>query len=424
MAKKMKGFAMLEIGKTGWIEKDYPTCGPLDAICRPLALAPCTSDVHTVWEGALGNRHDMILGHEGVGEIVEVGALVKDFKPGDKVLVPAITPDWNSLEAQAGFSMHSTGMNSGWKFSNFKDGVFGEYFHVNDADGNLALLPEGISPMEGAMLSDMVPTGFHGAELADVQYGDSVLVIGIGPVGLMSVAGAALREARSAARQTEGTGWSAFATIYGSTASLTTETDVTTRGLSLVTGLARHAETAWLDVLVGAFFEAGYGSLNTTREVTGTTIQGSGDTRYTGGGLLARIDLTQGLLRGFYVEGSGRAGEVPLGLLDGADGVVGDEKPAVGADRKRTTRHRLWTVVASQAFQHGGARVFLRLVHGDLPSVHPEYSTIGYGRAALKAGRARRMLSMGTAQQRRMWPTMPKPRPGTAMAPWRRRRWQ
>lgn len=195
MAKKMKGFAMLEIGKTGWIEKDYPTCGPLDAICRPLALAPCTSDVHTVWEGALGNRHDMILGHEGVGEIVEVGALVKDFKPGDKVLVPAITPDWNSLEAQAGFSMHSTGMNSGWKFSNFKDGVFGEYFHVNDADGNLALLPEGISPMEGAMLSDMVPTGFHGAELADVQYGDSVLVIGIGPVGLMSVAGAALRGA-------------------------------------------------------------------------------------------------------------------------------------------------------------------------------------------------------------------------------------
>lgn len=195
MSEQMKGFAMLKIGETGWIQKDRPACGPLDAICRPLALAPCTSDVHTVWEGAIGDRHNMILGHEGVGEVVEVGSLVKDFKPGDKVLVPAITPDWSSLEAQAGFQMHSNGMCSGWKFSNFKDGVFGEFFHVNDADGNLAHLPESISPAEGCMLSDMVPTGFHGAELADVQFGDSVLVIGIGPVGLMSVAGSALRGA-------------------------------------------------------------------------------------------------------------------------------------------------------------------------------------------------------------------------------------
>ena len=81
---------------------------------------------------------------------------------------------------------------AGWKFSNFKDGVFAEYFHVNDADGNLALIPEGIDPVEATMLSDMVPTGFHGVELAGVQFGDTVLVIGIGPVGLMSVAGAAL----------------------------------------------------------------------------------------------------------------------------------------------------------------------------------------------------------------------------------------
>ena len=134
----MKGFAMLEIGKTGWIEKERPTCGPLDAIIKPLALSPCTSDIHTVWEGALGDRHNMILGHEGCGVVEEVGELVKDFKIGDRVMVAAITPDWSSLEAQGGYPMHSGGMLSGWKFSNFKDGVFGEYFHVNDADGNLA----------------------------------------------------------------------------------------------------------------------------------------------------------------------------------------------------------------------------------------------------------------------------------------------
>ncbi len=191
----MKGFAMLGIGKVGWIEKDAPKCGPLDAIVRPIAVSPCTSDVHTVWEGAIGERTDMILGHEAVGEVVEVGNLVKDIKVGDKVIVPAITPDWGALESQAGYSVHSGGMLAGWKFSNFKDGVFGEYFHVNEADANLAVLPEGIDPAAAVMLSDMVPTGFHGVELAEVEFGDDVCVIGIGPVGLMSVAGAALHGA-------------------------------------------------------------------------------------------------------------------------------------------------------------------------------------------------------------------------------------
>jgi threonine dehydrogenase-like Zn-dependent dehydrogenase len=137
----------------------------------------------------------MILGHEAVGEVVEVGSLVKDFKPGDRVIVPAITPDWNSVAAQGGFSMHSGGMLGGWKFSNFKDGVFGEFFHVNDADGNLAILPDGLDPAAACMLSDMVPTGLHGSELAHVEYGDTVCVIGIGPVGLMGVAGAVLKGA-------------------------------------------------------------------------------------------------------------------------------------------------------------------------------------------------------------------------------------
>ena len=191
----MRGFAMLKIGETGWIEKPTPTCGPMDAICRPIALAPCTSDVHTVWSGAIGERHNMILGHEAVGEVVEVGNMVKDFKPGDKVLVLAITPDWNSLEAQDGFAMHSGGMLSGWKFSNFKDGVFAEYFHVNDADGNMAHLPEGMDLAAACMLADMTSTGIHAAELAEIKPGENVCVIGIGPVGLMAVAGAQLRGA-------------------------------------------------------------------------------------------------------------------------------------------------------------------------------------------------------------------------------------
>ena len=70
----MKGFAMLEIGKVGWIDAERPSVGPYDAIVRPIAVAPCTSDVHTVWEGALGYRKNMILGHEAVGVLEEIGS--------------------------------------------------------------------------------------------------------------------------------------------------------------------------------------------------------------------------------------------------------------------------------------------------------------------------------------------------------------
>ena len=191
----MKAFAMKGIGQTGWIEKECAPCGPLDAIVKPIAVSPCTSDIHTVFAGALGERKDLILGHEAAGVIVEVGELVRDFKVGDKVIVPAITPDWSRTEAQNYYSMHSGGMLAGWKFSNIKDGVFAEKFHVNDADGNLAHLPENMSIEAAVMLSDMTPTGVHGVELAGLKFGDTVCVIGIGPVGLMSVAAAAIRGA-------------------------------------------------------------------------------------------------------------------------------------------------------------------------------------------------------------------------------------
>ena len=95
-----------------------PKCGPMDAICKPIAIAPCTSDIHTVWEGAIGDRHNMILGHECCGEIVQVGELVKDFKPenveamAERVLLLLISPDLRSKLGQKAFdnfhSMHTT----------------------------------------------------------------------------------------------------------------------------------------------------------------------------------------------------------------------------------------------------------------------------------------------------------------------------
>lgn len=191
----MKGLAMLKIGEIGWIEKDRPACGSQDAIVRPLALAPCTSDIHTVWEGALGDRHDLILGHEALGVVDEVGSEVRDFKPGDRVIVPAITPDWETEAAQRGYPSQTGGPLGGWKFSNSKDGVFAEFFHVNLADYNLAHLPVGMSLEAGVMLPDMLSTGFMGAENAKIEFGATVAVLGIGPVGLSAIAGAKLRGA-------------------------------------------------------------------------------------------------------------------------------------------------------------------------------------------------------------------------------------
>ncbi|MEN6341868.1 MAG: NAD(P)-dependent alcohol dehydrogenase [Methanospirillum sp.] len=191
----MKGLAMLKIGEIGWIEKERPTCGPSDAILRPLALAPCTSDVHTIWEGTIGERHNLIMGHEALGIVDEVGSGVRDFKPGDRVIVPACTPDWDSEAAQRGFPSQSGGLAGGWKYSNTKDGSFAEYFHIHMADGNLAHLPDWMSLESGIMLPDMLTTGFMGAENANIQIGSTVAVLGIGPVGLCAIAAARMRGA-------------------------------------------------------------------------------------------------------------------------------------------------------------------------------------------------------------------------------------
>jgi threonine dehydrogenase-like Zn-dependent dehydrogenase len=191
----MRGFGMLGINDVGWIEKERPVCGPLDAIIRPTIVAPCSSDTH-VSHGGTGPKTDLILGHEAVGIVDEVGSEVVRFKPGDLVAVPCVTPNWLSRGVQNHRSFsHDRGPFGSFKFLGEKDGVMAEYFHVNQADPNLAHIPDGVSQEAALMTVDMMSTGFHGVELADIGIGETVVVIGIGPVGLMAIAGAALRGA-------------------------------------------------------------------------------------------------------------------------------------------------------------------------------------------------------------------------------------
>ncbi len=198
MKGKMKGFGIIEpCVKVGWMEKDIPEIGYYDALMKPVMLAPCTSDCHGSLQCApeLAGPAGRILGHEVVAEVVEVGEGVKDFKPGDIVAVPAATPDYRAIECQDNIAQHAHGALQGMVLSTGIDGTFAEYFRCPDIDNNAAFIPEGVTLEQAVLVGDMVTTGFHGAELADIKFGDTVVVIGIGPVGLMCVAGAGLRGA-------------------------------------------------------------------------------------------------------------------------------------------------------------------------------------------------------------------------------------
>jgi threonine dehydrogenase-like Zn-dependent dehydrogenase len=188
----MKAFIMKEVGVIGVIDKPKPVLtNSYDAIIRTTTGMVCTSDVHTV-KGAIGDKHNITLGHEACGIVEEVGSEVRNFKPGDRVVVNAITPCYQCENCQRGFTSQCGEMLGGWKFANIKDGCFAEYFSVNYADANLTKIPYSISDECAIYTADMMPTGFGCAENGNIPIGGTVAVFGVGPVGLMAVAAARL----------------------------------------------------------------------------------------------------------------------------------------------------------------------------------------------------------------------------------------
>lgn len=191
MARTMRAFVMQGIGAVGFTEKPVPEPGPNDAVVKTTRALVCTSDVHTL-RGGIGERSNLTLGHEAVGVIAKLGSEVKGFREGDRVLVGAITPDFNCPNCQRGFPSQCGDMLGGWKFANVKDGVFAEYFHVNDARANLTRIPDSIPDEVAVYCADMLSTGFMGAEHANIPLGGTVAVFAQGPVGLMATVGARL----------------------------------------------------------------------------------------------------------------------------------------------------------------------------------------------------------------------------------------
>ncbi|WP_027479467.1 glutathione-independent formaldehyde dehydrogenase [Gryllotalpicola ginsengisoli] len=206
---------------------------PLDAIIRITTTNICGSDLHP-YEGRAALDPGMVLGHENMGVVVEVGPAVDRISVGDRVSVPfniacGTCRNCNEGYTNACLRANPDGVGAGYgypKMGPYRGGQ-AEYLRVPWADFNLLKLPAGEEhEADFAMLSDIFPTGYHGAELAGVRPGSSVAVFGGGPVGLMAAHSSFLRGAAQVFVVDKEPTRLAAAEEYGATAIDFSKTDV------------------------------------------------------------------------------------------------------------------------------------------------------------------------------------------------------
>ena len=175
---------------------------PNDVIVKITSSCICGSDLH-MYEGRTAAQPGIVFGHENLGIIQETGPAVRTLKQGDRVVMPFNVACGFCKNCQRGFTGFCNTVNPG-----FAGGAYGyvamgpwvggqaEYLQVPFADFNCLPLPAGTEwESDFAMLADIFPTGYHGAELADVSPGESVAVFGAGPVGLMAAYSCMIRGA-------------------------------------------------------------------------------------------------------------------------------------------------------------------------------------------------------------------------------------
>lgn len=187
----MQSFVMRAVGETDLMEKPIPEPGPNEAVVRTTAALVCTSDIHTV-NGANPVEPNVTLGHEAVGVVHALGSEVTGFREGERVAVGAITPCFQCDPCQRGFASQCGGMLGGYKFTGQRDGNMAEYFLVNNAQANLALIPDELSDHHAVYATDMLSTGFMGAEHAELRFGETVAIFAQGAVGLSATIGCRL----------------------------------------------------------------------------------------------------------------------------------------------------------------------------------------------------------------------------------------
>lgn len=177
-----------------------------DAVIRITASAICGTDLHMVRGTMPGMKPGTVLGHEGVGVVEEVGGAVRNFRPGDRVVVPStIACGWCSY-CRAGYSSQCDVANpngpqagaayyGGTASSGPFMGMQAEYVRVPHAAHNLVRLPPEVTDEQALLCSDIFPTGYFGADNAEIGPGDTVAVFGCGPVGQFAILSAVMKGA-------------------------------------------------------------------------------------------------------------------------------------------------------------------------------------------------------------------------------------
>jgi threonine dehydrogenase-like Zn-dependent dehydrogenase len=176
---------------------------PTDAIVRLTASAICGTDLHFVRGTVPGLVPGTILGHEGVGIVEEVGADVRNFAPGDRVVITSTIACGSCSYCRAGYYAQcdranpngpqaGTAFFGGPKATGPYQGLQAERARIPFANVGMVRLPEEVTDDQAILLSDIAPTGFFGADLAEITPGDTVAVFGCGPVGLFAAVSARL----------------------------------------------------------------------------------------------------------------------------------------------------------------------------------------------------------------------------------------
>jgi alcohol dehydrogenase len=180
-------------GRRSWTDHSDPQLtAPTDAIIRVDAVTICGTDLHILKGDVPEVERGRILGHEAVGTITEIGSAVTTVKPGDKVLVSCISACGRCEYCrQAAYGQCLGG--GGWILGHTTDGVQAEYARVPFADTSTYVLPSGVSDESALMLADIVPTSYEvGVRNGGVKPGDTVVIVGAGPIGLAAITNAQL----------------------------------------------------------------------------------------------------------------------------------------------------------------------------------------------------------------------------------------
>jgi len=177
-------------------EVERPHAGVGEAVIRVTLTTICGTDLHIV-RGEYPVKPGLIIGHEPVGVIEELGSGVTGYQIGDRVLVGAITPCGQCRACLSGHLSqcgHGEGYEAlgGWRFGNTINGAQAEYLLVPHAQANLAKIPDELTDEQVVLLADIASTGFSGAESGQIKIGDVVVVFAQGPIGLCATAGAKL----------------------------------------------------------------------------------------------------------------------------------------------------------------------------------------------------------------------------------------